>query len=243
MRPALDLLAQVPDLPDGDVIDLGCGNGVVATDLRMRFAPRGTRRLIGVDQSPAMLSEAATLELYDDLSEADIATWSPEEPPALIFSNAALHWLPDHGALLPRLAESLAPGGTLAVQMPRQFEGASHRLLRDISARLFPDRFHWADWTPPVAPPAAYHQILAPLGQLTLWETEFFQILEPAGDAHPVHRFIQSTALRPIAAKLSDPELAEFHAAYDAALAVEYPAGPDGSVPFPFRRLFFVLTV
>lgn len=32
LRPALDLLARVGALPEGDVIDLGCGNG--AADLR-----------------------------------------------------------------------------------------------------------------------------------------------------------------------------------------------------------------
>ena len=243
LRPALDLLAHLPELPDGDVIDLGCGNGVVATDLRMRFAPKGHRTLTGVDLSRTMLEEAEILGLYDRLIEADIVAWSPDTPPALIFSNAALHWLPDHATLLPRLARSLGPGGTLAVQMPRQFEGASHQLLREISSRLFPDRFDWTGWTPPVAPPATYHRILAPFGRLTLWETEYFQILDPAEDGHPVRRFTQSTALRPVAAKLSDPELERFLAAYDTALAEDYPAGENGRVLFPFRRLFFVLTV
>src|SRR5690606_14912631 len=56
LRPALDLLAQVPDLPPGDVVDLGCGDGAAAGALAARFPGR---RLVGVDASPAMLEKAA----------------------------------------------------------------------------------------------------------------------------------------------------------------------------------------
>jgi trans-aconitate 2-methyltransferase len=69
------------------------------------------------------------------------------------------------------------------------------------------------------------------------------QRLEPAVDGHPVRRFMQSTALRPVAARLTAEEMPRFLAACDAALAEACPAGPDGTVPFPFRRLSFVLTV
>jgi len=40
----------------------------------------------------------------------------------VVFSNATLQWLPDHAALVPRLAAdgALAPGGVLACQFPLQ---------------------------------------------------------------------------------------------------------------------------
>ena len=44
-------------------------------------------------------------------------------------------------------------------------------------------------------------------------------------------------------AALSDDETGRFLAAYEAELAAAYPVEDDGSVLFPFRRLFFVLTV
>lgn len=244
LRPALDLLAQVPAaLPEGPAIDLGCGDGAAAGALRARLPGR---RLVGVDASPAMIERA---EGYDAVHLADIAHWTPalhhEAPPALIFSNAALQWLPDHPRLLPRLAAELAPGGTLAVQMPRQYDAPSHRLIREIAGGLFPDRFPEDDagWTAPVAPPAAYHRLLAPLGALSLWETEMLQPLAPVDEGHPVRAFTQSTALRPYAARMGAGELGEFLDAYDEALAIAYPAEADGTVLFPFRRLFLVLTV
>lgn len=237
LRPALDLLAQVGDLPAGDIIDLGCGDGAMAEVLRARFAGR---RLIGVDASPAMLARAAG---YDVRIEADVAVWQPAAAPALIFSNAALHWLPDHATLLPRLARSLAPKGVLAVQMPRQFFAPSHRFLRDIATAMFPDRFDFSQYHPPVAAAVDYCEMLAPLGQLDAWETEYIQRLDRTEAMHPVRAFTASTAMRPFAIKLTSNELAGFCQAYDASLSAAYPVQADGAVLFPFRRLFFTLKV
>lgn len=235
LRPALDLLLRLGDVPQGDVVDLGCGDGAVAGPLRQLFPDR---RLLGVDSSPAMLAHALG---YDEARLAEIAHWAPEAPPAVIFSNAALHWSPHHDVLFPHLAGMLAPGGVLAVQMPRQFDAPSHRLMRDLAEGMFPDRFGFEAWVAPVAPPAAYHRLLAPLGEVEVWETDYLQPLAPVAEGHPVRVFTQSTALRPFAARLGEGELEEFLAAYDEALAIAYPAEADGTVLFSFRRLFLVL--
>ncbi|MFV0358689.1 methyltransferase domain-containing protein [Tropicimonas sp.] len=239
LRPALDLLSAVPDLPTGGIADLGCGSGAIAGAMAARFPARS---LTGIDSSPAMLDAAREGGGYDTLTEADIAAWRPAEPPALIFSNAALHWLGRHDLLFPRLMGFLAPGGTLAVQMPRQFEAPSHSLLRKLAAALFPDRFDWSDWRPPVAPPEAYFTLLAPMGEAIVWETVYYQRLAATDEGHPVRAFTRSTAARPILDRLSASEAGMFLAAYDASLDEQYPAQPDGSVLFPFRRLFLVVT-
>lgn len=235
LRPALDLLAQVADLPRGDVVDLGCGDGAAAGALATRFPGRA---LVGVDASPAMLEKATG---YGAKVKADIATWRPETPPGLIFSNAVLHWLPDHAALMPRLVGLLARGGTLAVQMPRQFLAPSHRFLRDIAAAHFPDRFDFGHYQPPVGPAALYWEMLAPLGRVEAWETDYVQRLDPVAEGHPVRAFTGPTAMRPFLEKLTADEARSFTAAYDAALGSAYPLLPDGSALFPFRRCFFVL--
>ncbi|MBI1171600.1 methyltransferase domain-containing protein [bacterium] len=236
LRPALDLLMQVGDLPGGEIVDLGCGTGAAAEPLRQRYPDH---RLTGLDASPAMLAKA---QGYDRLIEADATTWQAEGL-ALIFSNAALHWLPDHASLMPRLAGMLAPGGVLAVQMPRQYLAPSHRFLRDIAAALYPDRFDFARYEAPVQPAPAYWQMLQPLGTVEAWETEYMQHLAPSKDLHPVHAFTQSTAMRPFVEKLTAPEVATFAAAYDQALTSAYPLLPDGSCLMPFRRVFFTLNV
>jgi trans-aconitate 2-methyltransferase len=237
LRPALDLLAQVPEVPAGDVIDLGCGDGAVAADLAMRF---GARWLVGVDTSAAMLQKARETGLYRSLTQADIALWAVHQPAALIFSNAVLHWLPAHDVLMPRLAAMLMPGGVLAVQMPRQFAAASHRLIREVAVELFPDRFGRVVM-PLVAEPATYHAMLAHLGEVSVWETEYLQVLGAEAEGHPVRAFTESTAMRPFVEKLTAREAAAFIAAYDVALQTAYPVLPDGSALFPFRRLFIIL--
>ena len=194
LRPAVDLLARVGALPDGGVVDLGCGSGAVGPVLRARWPGRW---LVGVDTSPAMLEAARGTGAYGALVTGDAAVWVPDTPPALIFSNAALHWVGDHPSLLPQLARCLAPGGWLAVQMPRQFGAPSHRFLRDIAADMFPGRVPEADAPPPVSAPVDYWRWLAPLGEVDVWETDYIQRLDPVADGHPVRAFTASTAMRP----------------------------------------------
>lgn len=241
LRPALDLLDRVGALPDGPVMDLCCGNGAAGPALADRFRPG--RRIDGLDASPAMLEAARGTGSYDTLIEGDAAQWQPAERFALIFSNAALHWLPDHASLLPGLARLLAPGGVLAVQMPRQHGAPSHRFLRDFAAEMFPDRFALTDWVAPVATPVDYHRLLSPFGSVDVWETDYVQRLAAAPSGHPVRRFTEATAMRPYLDKLSAAEAEGFIRRYDQALVSAYPTEADGSVLFPFRRIFFTLTV
>lgn len=237
LRPALDLMMQIGTPPAGTIVDLGCGDGAAAGALRSRFPKR---EIIGLDASAAMLAKARG---YDRLITADIDAWEPDAPVSVIFSNAALHWLPDHAVLMPRLAAMLPPYGVLAVQMPRQQMAPSHALMRQIAAEMFPDRFDFGGWQPQVAAPEAYHRMLSPLGTLSVWETTYFQRLDAVTEGHPVRHFTQSTAMRPFVEVLDDAAVARFVAAYDAALDAAYPRDDDGAVLFPFQRLFFTLTV
>ncbi|WP_425100441.1 methyltransferase domain-containing protein [Tropicibacter sp. S64] len=241
LRPALDLLARVPKVPDNaTTYDLGCGNGPAGPVLRTRL---GAGRLVGVDTSPAMLKKALDTGAYDALIEGDIADWAPvpEAPAGLIFSNAALQWLKGHETLLPRLAGLLAPGGTLAVQVPHQNRAPSHRLWLSLADELFPGRIDH-DSLPAVLLPAEYHHLLRGLGAFDLWETEYYQPLPPSEEGHPVRRFSESTFARPILSALEPDEQATLIAAYEEVIGKAYPSGPDGGVLFPFRRMFFTLT-
>lgn len=235
-RPAADLLARVPLTEPHTLYDLGCGPGNSTALLAARWP---SAHITGVDSDPAMLDRARHTGPAVRWQHADIATWTPDTPADLIFSNAALHWLDDHSALFPRLMTGLRPGGILAVQMPDNFSAPSHALMR-AAARSGP----WAAAltpllrTAPVARPEDYHRWLAPLSAtIEIWETTY--LLRLSG-ADPVLSWVRGSALRPLLDALEDRQAATFEALYAEYLRAAYPHEADGITLFPFRRLFIV---
>lgn len=188
-----------------------------------------------------MLEQARTCGAYDDMCEGNIEDWACEGA-GLIYSNAALHWLDDHDALFPRLVAMLARGGTLAVQMPHQNNAPSHRVWRSLAEEMFPERFE-RDRGPAAQNPQHYYQLLSQRGEFSIWETEYYQALGASDVGHPVRRFTESTYARPILAALDESEGAALISRYDAVMEKAYPRSETGTVLFPFRRLFFTLTV
>lgn len=237
LRPGLDLIARIAPSEIHRIIDLGCGTGRLTACLAERWTAAS---IAGIDSSPDMLAKAR--EDHPELSwaEGDIANWSPDEPPDLIFSNAALHWLGDHARLLPHLLSTLASGGVLAVQMPRNFDAPSHTLISDVisegewSRKLSPPG-------EPVAPPEVYYDILAPhAASVDIWQSTYLQALE---GEDPVLEFVRATALRPVIEALAGEEREAFIDDYRQRLRAAYPRRADGVTLFPFRRLFIVTTV
>lgn len=186
--------------------------------------------------------EKARAAGYNALQQADIADWHPRRAPGLIYSNAALHWVGGHEVLMRRLAGMLGKGGTLAVQMPHQNKAPSHRVWLSLAEELFPGRAEKMG-TPGVMAPVRYEELLSPLGQFRLWETDYYQRLTAEPGSHPVRRFTESTYARPILAALDEAERADLIRRYEEVMHTAYPVRGDGTVLFPFRRVFFTLTV
>jgi trans-aconitate 2-methyltransferase len=237
LRPALDLLAQIPLADPRSVYDLGCGPGNI-TRLLAEHWPNA--RVVGIDSSADMLAKARMEAAGVAFEQADIAHWSPPAPADLLFTNATLHWLDDHAALLPRLAAQLAPGGVLAIQMPDNRTSPSH-LLMDEAAAAGPWHAKLARLRPvygSMQSPDAYYRMLAPAtAQVDIWETTYLHVLE--GD-NPVVEWTKGTALRPYLDALEEPERAAFLAAYVTRIAAAYPKQPDGRTLLPFKRIFIV---
>ena len=128
------------------------------------------------------------------------------------------------------------------MQMPHQNKAPSHRVWLSLVEELFPGRVEKMG-TPGVMAAVKYEELLTPLGQFRLWETEYYQRLVAEGSGHPVRRFTESTYARPVLQALEEDEKAELIRRYEEVMTAAYPVRKDGSVLFPFRRMFFTLTV
>lgn len=238
-RPAADLLARVATEGVARAVDLGCGPGN-STELLVARFPHA--RVLGVDLSEDMLAAARARLPGVEFRRADIAGWREETPADVIFANASLQWVPEHETLFPALFAGVAPGGTLAVQMPDNLDEPTHRLMREIAADgPWAERMagvaaeraerHGADW---------YYGLLAGQGARTIdiWRTTYFH---PLGGAGAVVEWLKGTGLRPFLARLRPEETDPFLERYRAAVAEAYPAR-GGVVLLPFPRLFIVVT-
>src|SRR5207253_2217685 len=131
-QPVYDLLARInPRLPPQRIVDLGCGPGNSTAVLHARWPEA---HILGTDNDTPMLEKAQ--HDFPDLAWecSDIATWQAASPVDLLFSNAALQWLPEHATLFPRLLTNVVPGGYVAVQMPRNYAAPSHQIMQRVAA-------------------------------------------------------------------------------------------------------------
>jgi len=236
LRPAVDLLARIDLAAPGIIHDLGCGAGNVTRLLAERWPGAS---ITGVDDSAEMLAQAARELPGATWVRQSVADWAAATPADLIFSNAALHWLPQHEQLFPRLLGQLAPGGVLAVQMPRNFAAPSHTLIAEtVRAGAWRSKLEHLLRPSPVAEPHDYYAMLQPLAtSIDIWETEYLQVLR---GADPVKEWTKGTWLKQFLDALEPPERAEFEADYARRLRSAYPPLADGTTLFPFRRLFIV---
>lgn len=236
LRPALDLLSHIPDKGQRSIVDLGCGPGTVTTYLTQRWPEAD---VVGLDSSEEMLEKAHAAAPGARFEVADIADWAPREPVDLIYTNAALHWLPDHQSLFPALFKQLKPGGILAVQIPRNFGRPSHTSVADAA-----DDGPWSSTLapmikpPPTHAPNVYYDILSPLAaKLDIWETDYTQALD---GENPVAEWTKGTWLRPFLDALEEPHRSEFENAYRQRVAAAYPKQANGKTLLPFLRLFII---
>jgi len=233
-----DLVAAIPNRDARTAIDLGCGPGNSTEVLAAAFPDAS---VTGIDSSSDMIAAARKRLPSIRFEVADIVTWSDEGPFDLIFSNAVFQWVEGHETLFPRFLKRLAPGGSLAIQMPDNADVPAHRAMREIAADG-----PWATKLANVSRPARhdvlfYYDLLKPLCErVDIWRTTYHHVI--AGGSAGVVEWFKGSALRPYLTALDEAEQKAFLARYTADVAKAYPERPDGTVLLPFPRLFFVAT-
>jgi trans-aconitate methyltransferase len=114
---ARELISKFRLRGDESVLDIGCGDGKVTAEIA-RAVPHGS--VTGIDASPQMIEFAKKTfpaEKFPNLRfrVMDARIIKFERRFDLVFSNAALHWVNDHPAILRGTASILKSAGRLIV--------------------------------------------------------------------------------------------------------------------------------
>jgi trans-aconitate 2-methyltransferase len=239
-RPCNDLVRRIALDAPARVIDLGCGPGNSTAQLAARWP---AAHITGLDNSPAMIDAAQKSYPTHQWIAGDVATWADDPGPSfdLVFSNAALQWLPDHERLYPLIFDRVAADGALAVQVPSRLDIPAHRLMRELAqSKPWREQFNAPirEWFTHDA--AFYYDVMAPLtDRLDIWDTEYLHVLCDAG---ALAEWYKGSGLRPFLEALPDDETrTRFIDEYRALMIDAYPPQANGSVLFPFRRIFMIV--
>ena len=94
------------------ILDLGCGTGQL-TDL---IAERGAE-VLGLDASPDMIGQARQNYPRRQFVLQDATTMQFQGEFDAVFSNAALHWMPDGSAVAANISRGLRTGGRFVAEL------------------------------------------------------------------------------------------------------------------------------
>ena len=236
-RPARDLADRIDLDRPRRIIDLGCGPGNSTQVLRERFPGA---HVTGLDSSERMIAKARESCPDEEWVLGDIGQWSAEEPYDLVFSNAALQWIPNHKGLVQNLITQVVPAGAMAFQIPRHVESPLRQAIVETSHNpVWNQRMAGAREALTMESPAYYYDALAGVvDSLDIWQTEYDHVMDGPQE---IIDWISSTGLRPFLAALdSEAEEHRFVAMLAERVREEYPRRADGRVIFPFNRLFLV---
>ncbi len=232
-KPFFDLVDLLEPVVGGDVVDLGCGDGRLTSELHHRVGARRTR---GVDSSPEMLADAAARATEGLTFEAgDLGTWAGHGVD-VVFSNAALHWVGDHEAVLARWRDALGSGGQLAVQVPASADHPSHRIARRLADEWLGSAAPLDPVAEHVLPPERYAEVLDALGfgSQHVRLQVYGHRLATTGD---VVEWMRGTSLTRFRAVLPPDDYEQFLEEYRRRLLVEIGDRPDYF--FAFKRILF----
>ena len=135
-----NLIDLLDPRPGEHILDLGCGTG----HLTSQIAGRGAD-VTGLDSSLSMLAQARQNYPRLRFVLADARNFKLDEAFDAVFSNAALHWIPEAAAVVAGIARALKPGGRLVLEMGAR--GNIARILEALDGVLrdkgYPARNPW----------------------------------------------------------------------------------------------------
>jgi trans-aconitate methyltransferase len=236
---ARELIAKLQLRGDERVLDLGCGDGKVTAEIAAAVT-QGS--VVGIDSAPGMIELASRLFPAGEHPNLAFRLMDARELdlPAeydVVFSNAVLHWVLDHGPVLRGIARSLMPGGRCLLQMGGRGNGAEVLAVLDELAAL-------PEWAPYLAGmgqvygfygPDDYAPWLAEVGLVALRLELLPKDMVHEGAAG-LAGWIRSTWL-PYTQRVPEGQREEFIAALVHGYLARHPADADGKVHVAMVRL------
>jgi trans-aconitate 2-methyltransferase len=227
-----DLLALIDVRTGLRVVDLGCGDGALTARLADHLPGSD---VLGLDSSPEMLARARDhVRPGLRFEPGDLSALAGEWD--LVFSYAALQWVPDHRALVPCLLACVRSGGQIAVQMATDHDHPARVLLRETACEV-PFYNALGGWTRPILAQSidTYAGLLFAGGMqaITVFE-KIYPVALPDVDA--VIDWYRGTALIPYLDRLPDALHAPFLDHYRARLLALWPTGP---ILYTGKRIVF----
>lgn len=232
-KPFFDLM----DLVDSSVriscaVDLGCGTGELTAQLVKKFK---IQKLLALDNSDAMLKKSTSYANENlTFKKIDIGSFEPNRKFALIFSNAALQWIPHHEILFPKLISWLnKESGQLCVQMPSNYNHPSHKIASEVAVKMFPKKFAYP-FRSNVLPIERYSEILNECGlqkqvcRMQIYGNQMSSVRE-------VVEWTKGSTLNEYKSKLTNSEFEMFLKEYEDQLIRQI-----GETPYfyTFKRIF-----
>ena len=239
-QPSIDLVNRIELEHPQRIIDLGCGPGNSAQVIRNRWP---TADITGLDSSSEMIAKARKEYPAQNWEMGSITEWSDSAGYDLVFSNAALQWIPDHPKLIPHILQQIKPGGAFALQIPTHYN--MHPLALAMKIAKQPE-WHaiWGEFQHPlhVEKPENYYNILEPHTQyIEMWSTQYLHILD---SQEAILNGFRGTGMRPFLQALdNEKQQQKFSDQLLNAIKVNYPLQKDSKVIYPFNRLFMIAYV
>lgn len=237
-QPSIDLVTRIDIENPKRIIDIGCGPGNSTNVLKSRW-PQA--EIIGLDSSKAMLDKAKSkyngidwvcTDATDDLTELGKFD--------IVFSNAAIQWIPNQDLLLKKLFGMLSDNGVLAIQVPcTKYMPLYTELKILISSEKWEHEFSgFADNCIKNTADFYYNNLCNLTNEIDLWETNYFHVMNTHSD---IVKWYTGSSLRLYLDYLKDErQILDFTSDYETALKEAYPTQNNGKVLFPFTRIFFI---
>lgn len=236
IQPAMDLLTRINVENPGKIIDIGCGPGNSTQILKQRWPDA---KITGADNSPAMIQKAEAEYPDQQWILFDANKDTPNEKYDIVFSNAAIQWIPNHSELIKKFASILNDNGVLSIQMPLFFDMEIAESIAEVASQP-----KWSKATEDVEDLFTIHhetfyydQLSKYFNTIEIWTTSYYHIME---SHEKILEMVRSTGLKPYIDRIPEQDIQEFESLILKRLLDDYPTQENGKVLFPFKRLFLL---